>query len=220
MSSYDSLTVALEGWFDKPLSDLPDALRQRVEEEILPMPWDRLTATGRRHVTQQIDFPDDPAMEQVRQFCWDNSERRLTVEGEIAKWEAVATPTALDLLQKETRLEKLRQELAGIEAEVFEEGGLNESPLSPAQPTKLKTGSEHRPARADRTPAEMPLGSTVRREAGKLRTQDWYKQLQIAYRAAKKERPYMSDVWYSKHIAKMPIAKKKSAETIRKHMKP
>lgn len=219
MSSFDSLTLALEGWFDKQLCELPDALRQRVEEEFLPMPWDRLSAAGRRSVTQQIDYHDDPAMEQVRQFCWDHSERRVSITTQITEWEAVATPTALDLAQKERRLEELRQELACVEAEVFVEGGPSESPRNPPQATKRKMGDEHLPAPADRTPAEKPRGSTVRREAGKLRTQDRYKQLQIAYRAVKKARPNMSDVWYSQHIAKMPIAKNRSAETIRKHMK-
>lgn len=219
MSSFDSLTVALEGWFDKLLCDLPDALLQRVEEDFWPMPWDRLSAAGRRDVTQQWDYQNDPATEQVRQFWWEWAERKHSITTQIAQWEAVATPTAGDLTIKETRLAELQQELVGIVAEVFVEGGPNESPRSPAQPTKLKTGSEHLPARADTSAAEKARGSTVRRAAGKLRTQDRYKQLQIAYRAAKKERPNMSDVWYSQHIAKMPIAKNKSAETIRKHMK-
>lgn len=119
MSSFDPLTLACGGWFDKPLCDLPDALRQRLEDEFWPMPWDRLTAAGRREVTQQIDYRADPATEQVRQFCWDQSERMILITTDIAKWEAIATPTALDLAQKETRLAELQQELTGIEAEVF-----------------------------------------------------------------------------------------------------
>jgi len=33
MSDFDSLTWALEDWFDTTLGDIPDALRQRVEQE-------------------------------------------------------------------------------------------------------------------------------------------------------------------------------------------
>jgi len=63
-------------------------------------------------------------------------------------------------------------------------------------------------------------GSTVRRDARKLATQSMYKEWQKAYRAVAKERPDLSDVWYSRQIAKLPIAKNRDAETIRKYMKP
>lgn len=219
MSSFDPLTLACEGWFDKPLFDLPDALRQRLEDEFWPMPWDRLTAAGRREVTQQIDYRADPAMEQVRQFCWDQSERMILITTDIAKWEAIATPTALDLAQKETRLTELRQELARTEAEVFVEGGPIESPRNPAQPNKRKTGSGHQPALADTTAVEKPRGSTVRRDARKLDTEALHKQWQKAYEAAKKARPNMTVSWHAKQIAKMPIAKNRTPETIRRILK-
>ena len=50
MSGFDSLTLAFEGWFDTPLSELPDALRQRAECELLPIGWEATgtpTATGK-----------------------------------------------------------------------------------------------------------------------------------------------------------------------------
>lgn len=119
MSSFDSLTVACEGWFDKPLCDLPAPLRQRIGEDFSPMPWDRLTTEGRRSVAQQIDYYADPALEPLRQFWWEWAERKHSILTQITEWEAVATPTALDLAQKETRLAELQQELTVIEAEVF-----------------------------------------------------------------------------------------------------
>lgn len=61
--------------------------------------------------------------------------------------------------------------------------------------------------------------SNARREARKLETQDIYERWRKEYRALKKRRPGMSDVWYSEQIAKMDITPKRSAETIRKHMK-
>ncbi len=138
MSSCDSLTLALEGWFDKPLCDLPDALRRRLEDDFWPMPWDRLTAAGRRDVTQQVDYKADPATEQVRQFCWDQSERMILITTDIAKWEAIATPTALDLAQKETRLIELRQELTVIEAEGFVSATESNTAEQPADAQILK----------------------------------------------------------------------------------
>ena len=83
------------------------------------MPWDRLTAGGRRNVTQQIDYQNNPAMAPVRQFWWDLSERKDSIMTQIAIWEAIPTLSASDLALKESRLPELRQELARIEVEKF-----------------------------------------------------------------------------------------------------
>jgi hypothetical protein len=61
--------------------------------------------------------------------------------------------------------------------------------------------------------------SNARREARKLKTQALHERWRKEYRALKQRRPGMSDVGYSKLIAKMDIAKGRSAETIRKHLK-
>ena len=61
--------------------------------------------------------------------------------------------------------------------------------------------------------------STARREARKLDTQAMYGSWRKAYRDLRKKRRNMSDVWYSLQIAKTDIARGRSAETIRKHMK-
>jgi hypothetical protein len=62
--------------------------------------------------------------------------------------------------------------------------------------------------------------SNAQREARKLKTQAQHERWRKEYRALKRRRPEMSDVWYSQQIAKMDIAKSRSAETIRKHLKP
>jgi hypothetical protein len=61
--------------------------------------------------------------------------------------------------------------------------------------------------------------SNVMREARKLETQAMYESWKMAYRNLRKKRKNMSDVWYSRQIAKMDIARRRDAETIRKHMK-
>lgn len=61
--------------------------------------------------------------------------------------------------------------------------------------------------------------SNARREARKLDTQAVHKRWQNEYRAQKKSRPEMSDVWFAQQIAKLSIGNGRSAETIRKHMK-
>jgi hypothetical protein len=65
--------------------------------------------------------------------------------------------------------------------------------------------------------ATIPVRS-VRREARKLDTQSMHENWRREYRKLKKNRPNMSDVWYSQQIAKLAIANERSAETIRKHM--
>ena len=61
--------------------------------------------------------------------------------------------------------------------------------------------------------------SNARREARKLDTQAMYENWQKVYRELRREKPGMSDVWYSLKIAKMEIAKGRDADTIRKQMK-
>lgn len=61
--------------------------------------------------------------------------------------------------------------------------------------------------------------STDRRESRKLITQAMYQDWKDEYRSLKKKRPGMGDVWFSKQIAKMDIAKNRDSETIRHNMK-
>lgn len=118
MSDFDSLTLALEGWFDTSICNLPDELRQRVKREFIPMSWDQLSAEDRRSIALQMDSQHDPATERDRQFWWDFFGRQDALKAEIAQWEAVATPTASDLALSEDRLRELRQELARMEMEL------------------------------------------------------------------------------------------------------
>lgn len=60
--------------------------------------------------------------------------------------------------------------------------------------------------------------STAKREARKIDTQAMYATWQKEYRALKKRRPNMSDVWYSKQIAGTTTAQDRDASTIKKNM--
>jgi hypothetical protein len=122
MPDFNSLTWAFNGWFDTQLCDLPDDLRQRVEQEFSPMPWDSLSADQRRSVALQLDYQHDPAAEQDRQFWWNFAGRQRAVEEQITEWEAVTAGTAGDLGKKEKRLTELRQELARMEQQQRQAG--------------------------------------------------------------------------------------------------
>lgn len=115
--TFDSLSKALDGWFDKPLAELPDALRHRVETDYSPMPWDNVSPGNRRSVAAQWDCQHDPAMENERQHWWDFYIRMDGLKKQIETWTAIATPTATDLAQKENRLAELQRDLAIMEKE-------------------------------------------------------------------------------------------------------
>lgn len=123
MGHFDPLTLALDSWFDRPLIELPDALRQRVTQEFFPLPWEQLTTDHRRKVALQLDYQNDPATEKERRFWWDFFQRADELKKHIAEWEAVATPTAAELAKKETRLAELQQDLARMEAKQHAERG-------------------------------------------------------------------------------------------------
>lgn len=115
--SFNSLIVALDVWFDKPMEGLPDELRHRVETDFSPMPWNNLSPDQRRSVAAQWDYQHDPAMENDRQYWWDFYQRMQTLESQIEKWGAISIPTATDLAQKESRLAELQRELANMKSE-------------------------------------------------------------------------------------------------------
>ncbi len=62
--------------------------------------------------------------------------------------------------------------------------------------------------------------SNARREVGKLETQAMHDGWRKAYRELRHKKPDQTDVWYARQIAKMDIARGRSADTIRKNMKP
>ena len=116
-ASFESLTVALDVWFDKPQDELPDEQRYRVETDFFPMPWNDLSPDQRRSVAAQWDYQHDPVMESDWQNWWDFYQRMQALEDQIEQWNFIATPTATDLAQKENRLAELQRELANIKKE-------------------------------------------------------------------------------------------------------
>lgn len=119
MADFNSLTTALEGWFDKPLADLPDEQQQRIRDDFFPMPWDSLNEDQRRSVAAQMDYWNDPATEDERERNWQLLSELDEIERQIAEWEAVATPTALDKAMRDDRLKMLREQRKAKKAEYW-----------------------------------------------------------------------------------------------------
>ena len=67
---------------------------------------------------------------------------------------------------------------------------------------------------------DRPISSShIRREARKLDTRKKYKDWQKAYRVLRREKPGMTDVWYSRQIARSGLGGGHRPDTIRKNMK-
>lgn len=117
MSSYEPLTKKLAEWFAKPLAELSDDIRELVSTEFFPMPWDKLTAGGRRSIAEQLDCQRDPAAAAARQSAFEFYERMHELQAQIADWESKETPTATDKDIQERRLEELQRGLAQMVAQ-------------------------------------------------------------------------------------------------------
>jgi len=107
---FKSLKLALDGWFNKKLSDLPSDLRQRVEQDFVPNLWDNLSEDQRQRVAIQLDYQNDPETEKERKYWWNFFTRLHELEEQIAEWESAETPTASDIALRESRLKELREE--------------------------------------------------------------------------------------------------------------
>ena len=135
-AGFDSLSAALIDWFEKPFTDLPRGIRERVEREFAPLRWDGMMPHERKSRAESWDYQHDPATEEEREFWWDFFLRKREIEKQIVEWEAVATPNAGDLAQKESRLTELRQKLGDMERESAENDGRGEALGNPCRPVR------------------------------------------------------------------------------------
>ena len=128
MNDFDPLTIALENWYEKPLSDIPDNIRQRIERDIAFRDWDNLTLELRREIALQRDHINDPANAPEYQYWDDFYQNKDEIEILLQKWERVETPTASDLEIKQTKLSELREELIRMN-EIERRAQQNRSPI-------------------------------------------------------------------------------------------
>lgn len=120
--NFESLTLALEAWFDRPSDALPKELQCRMEQDFLA-PWDDLAPAQRRSVALQWDYHNDPATQAQRKSRWDFYQKIDAIKQQIAEWEVAPAPTASDLALKDARLKELRQELARMALQERQTGG-------------------------------------------------------------------------------------------------
>jgi hypothetical protein len=131
VDDFESLSSALEGWFEADLVALPGPLQERVRQGFSPLVWEQLTPNQRRSVAAQWDCQFDPALEPERQRAWDLVCEVSELEGQVQRWESVLAPTAKDLEIKEAKLVELRRALDRVEARL--RGGTGKAPAAAAR---------------------------------------------------------------------------------------
>lgn len=152
---FESLTLALEAWFDHAFAALPDELRYRVEHEFLP-PWDALAPAQRRSVALQWDYQRDPATLVERKFWWDFYQKTNAIEQQLDAWETASALTSSDLALKEARLKELRQELAQMALHERQTGS-DYYPMRVADAVEVPATSPASPVRYIAYPKAMKL---------------------------------------------------------------
>lgn len=117
MNNFISLSVALEDWFDKSLSEIPKEKRSLIEQAFTPMPWNDLSPEQRHDIAYQLDYQFDPENTRNRQYWEDFFWKMEAIEDQIKDWDKAATPTAQDIAQKEALLRELRNKLTIMKAQ-------------------------------------------------------------------------------------------------------
>lgn len=121
--AFESLTLALEGQFDKPLTDLPAALRQRIERDLITHSiWDRGSPEQRQAKAAQWDYWHDPATEPERRA----KRKRLTqldeelgeAEKDLAEWEATGARFPSEKESKDSNIKKLKERIARLKEDM------------------------------------------------------------------------------------------------------
>lgn len=112
MSEFVPLAGALEGYFDKALDELPDALRKRVLQNFPTKYWDEGAPHPRRSDAEQLDAQDIAAHEEYQEIQKEFLRSMHAIEKEIEEWASVDAPTAGDMAKKKKKLVKLKKKLA------------------------------------------------------------------------------------------------------------
>jgi hypothetical protein len=116
---------------------------------------------------------------------------------------------------------KLDEVVGHAEVELAKQPQPAPSPIQATGPTKSPDiEPSKQPEQSTEIEATPDKPKASRRESRKKKTRAMYKSWQKAFQNYKKSHPEKSDTWYSIQIARLPIARNSSSETIRKHMKP
>ena len=124
MSNYVSLSEALEGYFDKPLKEMSDALRRRVATAISPIQWDACSPDFRRKIAIQLDTPPESATtEDEQQFLEELLERKNELEQELLILNKIPNPSVSEYVLKKSKKTEATREIDQIELQLSQARG-------------------------------------------------------------------------------------------------
>lgn len=166
-NEYVALFPLLANYWDKPLSELPEALQARVNTWIVGWGWGELSPEERKEYARQIDCKSDPANAGEMQADWDLAGELDNTKKEIEKWESAKhqqIPTEMKTQDEE--LGKLLIKLADIERrlklppaymQATEQGAIEESTAA----AKTEVGIDITPAPAAKRAAGTGINLSV-----------------------------------------------------------
>lgn len=132
MEAFVSLEARLEGWFESPLSVLPVEIARTVSLRFVLVGWDALSPEQRRVFARHWDLEHDPALEGDRQRAWALVMELEELQARLARWEAVPTPSALNLKEKEAQLRNLREAIKSVHSKLDARPPRPKASLQPA----------------------------------------------------------------------------------------
>jgi hypothetical protein len=214
MSTFVSLTSRLEGWFDKQLADIPEEVRQLIEEEFFPFTWDKCSESDRRFIAKQEDLGNDPATESFREIRWEYAERRSDIELEIKEWQSRATPTALDLQAQSDNLKRLAHELQNLDADFSAKAAQFDDNHHPIKVTAKRGRPRKEPQEANGV-VKAPSKPQTARERQRAATVAKYRRWGQLVLAKEKMHPNQTRNWC---IEKVAEELKVNKSYVRRHM--
>jgi hypothetical protein len=114
-----ALTAMLVDSFDKPLTDLPNQLRRRIEREF-PVPWGDLDAEQRRRIAAQWDYQNDPALEDERDELFNLYAREVDIRRDMREVDLLPETSSSERESRGRQLEGLRKQLDIVRKEIGE----------------------------------------------------------------------------------------------------
>lgn len=118
MSKRVPLLEELEGYFEKRLDELPDALRRRVATTLHPLIWNDCEPDHRRRLAEQLGSPSGTEItKDVKKSLDEIFERKEALDQEIKEVKDAPVLSQGDHYLRKTRLAELEPELEKIESQ-------------------------------------------------------------------------------------------------------
>lgn len=108
----------LEPWFESALSEIPESLRNRIQDLYAPLSWSELTPDRRRSFARQYDYDNNPAAELHREFWFNLHAERIDLERELHEWSVLADSTPTEKESRQLYISMLNEKLERLDRKI------------------------------------------------------------------------------------------------------